>query len=131
MVAGVIEYDTGAVVFSVQYEALLFRPVKNEVVDAVVTDVTQMGFFAFVGPLRVFVSSHQFPPDLNGTEGGEFTGSAWVSGDGQIHLRDGCGVRVRIMGTVVEQGDVSCIGTIDQDFLGLVDNGEGEGDTGD
>ncbi|GMI21599.1 hypothetical protein TeGR_g1811 [Tetraparma gracilis] len=126
MKGGVIEYDSGDVVFAVEYEALLFRPFKNEVLDAVVTDVNSMGFFAFVGPLRVFVSSHLFPPDLNGSAGGEggFNGTSWVSDDGEVHIRQDCGVRLKIIGTTVEQGTISAVGCINQDFLGLVDNGD-------
>ena len=126
MKSGVIEYDSGNVVFSVEYEALVFRPYKNEVMDAVVTDVNQMGFCAFVGPLRIVVSSHLFPTDLNGVDGGEFTGSAWVSKDGEVHIKDGSGVRLRIIGTTVEANNISCVARIDQDFLGLIDNGDNE-----
>jgi DNA-directed RNA polymerase II subunit RPB7 len=125
MKGGVIEYDSGDVVFSITYEALLFRPFKNEVLDAVVVDVTNMGFFAYVGPLRIFVHSKQFPPDLNGTTGGHFTGSSWVSDDGEVHIKDNSGVRLRIIGTKVDAGDISCIGCIATDFLGVIDNGEG------
>ena len=33
--------------------AVVFRPFKGEVLDAVVTTVNKMGFFAEVGPLQV------------------------------------------------------------------------------
>jgi DNA-directed RNA polymerase II subunit RPB7 len=35
--SGIIEYDTGNVVFTVQYTALLLRPFVNEVLDDVVS----------------------------------------------------------------------------------------------
>ncbi len=125
--AGVIEYDSGDVAFDIRYEALLFRPFKNEVVDAVVTDVNNLGFFAYVGPLRVFVSERLFPGDLNGVEGGGYDGdsNSWISADNEVQIKDGCGVRVRIIGTTVEENDISSVGRIDEDFLGLIDNGDG------
>ena len=39
--------------FPVRYKAVVFRPFKGEVLDAVVTTVNKMGFFAEVGPLQV------------------------------------------------------------------------------
>lgn len=48
----------GSAEFEVKYRAIVWRPFKGEVVDAVVTTVNKMGFFADVGPLSVFVSSH-------------------------------------------------------------------------
>ena len=39
--------------FPMRYMAVVFRPFKGEVLDAVVTTVNKMGFFAEVGPLQV------------------------------------------------------------------------------
>jgi hypothetical protein len=55
---GKINDGTGMVTFPVAYRAIVFRPFKGEVVDAVVTQVNKMGFMAEVGPLQVFVSKH-------------------------------------------------------------------------
>jgi DNA-directed RNA polymerase II subunit RPB7 len=55
---GRIIEGTGMATFVVKYRAIVFRPFKGEVVDAIVTQVNQMGFFAEVGPLQVFVSNH-------------------------------------------------------------------------
>jgi hypothetical protein len=43
----------GLVTFPMRYMAVVFRPFKGEVLDAVVTTVNKMGFFAEVGPLQV------------------------------------------------------------------------------
>ena len=43
----------GFVTFPLQYQAIVFRPFKGEVLDAIVTLVNKMGFFAEVGPLQV------------------------------------------------------------------------------
>lgn len=53
---GTIEFDTGFANVLVVYRAICFRPFVNEVLDAAVSHVTELGFFAEVGPLEVFVS---------------------------------------------------------------------------
>lgn len=53
---GTIEFDTGFVNVVAVYRAICFRPFVNEVLDASVSHVTELGFFAEVGPLEVFVS---------------------------------------------------------------------------
>lgn len=62
--SGLLQEGTGMAVFHIPYKAIVFRPFKNEVVDAVVKTVTKMGFFADVGPLEVFVSTQLIPSDL-------------------------------------------------------------------
>ncbi len=79
---GILRRDgTGYATFTVVYKAMVCRPYKGEVVDAVVATVNkvcdataaaaaflakhvrcsallQMGFFADAGPLHIFVSNH-------------------------------------------------------------------------
>ena len=50
--------------FPMRFNAIVFRPFKGEVFDAVVTQVNKLGFFAQVGPLQVFVSKHLIPSDM-------------------------------------------------------------------
>ena len=54
--AGRIEYETGSVEVEVAFTVLLFRPFRNEIIDATVTTVTEVGalrlvFLLFVGVL--------------------------------------------------------------------------------
>ena len=95
--AGVIEYDTGDVVYTVKYHALLFRPFKNEVLDAVITEVTIFGIACCVGPLRIFVSRHNMPSDISGGFDGEK--EYYISDDKTIFMKKGCGVRLKIVNT--------------------------------
>lgn len=48
----------GFVVYAVKYKAIVFRPFKGEVLDAVVTQVNKVGMFAEIGPLSCFISHH-------------------------------------------------------------------------
>jgi DNA-directed RNA polymerase II subunit RPB7 len=121
--SGIIEYDTGEVVFTVKYVALLLRPFVNEVLDAVVRQCNTLGFFAYVGPLRVFVSKHSMPEDmLNGWNADK---DSWISDDKEVVISSGCGVRLRIKGRTIEQGNITAIGTIKDSYLGLMDEGDG------
>lgn len=146
---GVIQDNSGFVCFNIRYRAILFRPFKNQVLDAVVTVVNQLGFFADVGPLQVFVSRHAMPTDLN--NGYDHENNAWISDDREVEIRKGCGVRLKIMGVSVDVTEIvrrwlwlvgwvhcwaptklgltiasvlftnqNAIGTIKDDYLGLI-----------
>lgn len=83
-------------VFNVKYSALLLRPFTNEVMDATVSQCNPLGFFAFVGPLRIFVSKHSMPEDMfNGFDGEK---EAWISDDKEVEIVRGCPVRLKIKG---------------------------------
>jgi DNA-directed RNA polymerase II subunit RPB7 len=123
--SGIIEYDSGNVCFKVKYTALLLRPFINEVLDAVVGQCNPLGFFAFAGPIRIFVSKHSMPEDMfNGFDAEK---DCWVSDDKEVVISAGSGVRLKIKGRTVEQGNITAIGTIKDNYLGLVE----EGDMGD
>ena len=124
--SGVIEYDTGAVVFTVRYTAMLLRPFLNEVLDAVVSQCNSLGFFAYVGPLRIFVSKHSMPADT----GFDPDKDAWISDDKEVIIAAGSGVRLKIKGRTVEAGNITAIGTIKDNYLGLIDDGEAVGGVG-
>uniref|UniRef100_A0A7S2MHV2 S1 motif domain-containing protein n=1 Tax=Helicotheca tamesis TaxID=374047 RepID=A0A7S2MHV2_9STRA len=122
--SGIIEYDTGNVVFYVKYDALLLRPFVNEVLDATVSLCNPQGFFAFVGPLRIFVSKHNMPEDM--FHGFDTERDSWVSDDKEVVISTNCGVRLKIKGRTVEQGNITAIGSIKDNYLGLIDDGSGE-----
>lgn len=108
--SGIIEYDTGNVVFTVKYTALLLRPFMNEVLDAVVSQCNPLGFFCYCGPLRIFVSKHSMPEDMfNGFDQDK---DAWISDDKEVVIATGSGVRLRIKGRTVESGNITAIATI-------------------
>ncbi|KAL0925942.1 hypothetical protein M5K25_004319 [Dendrobium thyrsiflorum] len=61
---GLIREGTGFVTFPVKYQCVVFRPFKGEILEAVVTMVNKMGFFAEAGPVQIFVSNHLIPDDM-------------------------------------------------------------------
>ncbi len=82
--------------------------------DAKITNVNKMGFFAEVGPLNIFVSSHlipieyRFQPEANPPE--------FVSASDR--LVKGRKVRIKIVGTRVDANEIFAIGTMKEDYLG-------------
>ena len=49
---------------SYQFQAIVFRPFKGEVVDGVVTQVNKVGLMVDVGPMGCFISRHSIPSDM-------------------------------------------------------------------
>ncbi|PKI85043.1 Rpb7p [Malassezia vespertilionis] len=114
---GKVVPNTGLAEFKSKYQAIVLKPYNGEVMDAMVTNVNKMGFFAEVGPLSIFVSSHllpidyKFQPDANPPE---FTSPT-------DKLVKGRKVRLRIVGTRVDANEIFAIGTMKEDYLGPFD----------
>mmetsp|Transcript_17886 Transcript_17886/g.26396 ORF Transcript_17886/g.26396 Transcript_17886/m.26396 type:complete len:175 (-) Transcript_17886:183-707(-) len=115
IIFGLLDNDSGAVNVTAWYSAILLRPFPNEVLDAVVVNATESGFFASVGPLVIFVSRHAMTEDIRY----DYTrGDCWCSDDQEVEIREGSVVRLRIMGITVEAGAVGAVGTIKDNYLG-------------
>ena len=61
---GLIQPGRGFVVYPVEYRAIVFRPFKGEVLDAVVSQVNKIGLRCEIGPLECFVSRHCIPAEM-------------------------------------------------------------------
>ena len=115
---GLIDNDSGAVNISVRFRAIVFRPFEHEVVDAVVTTASdETGFFANVGPLSIFVSRHCMSEDIHFDY---VRGDTWASEDGEVEIREGTVVRLRILGLTIGAHSMDAVGTIKDDFLGML-----------
>ncbi|KAK9803653.1 hypothetical protein WJX72_008490 [[Myrmecia] bisecta] len=114
---GIIREGTGSASFNVKYKCVVFRPFRGEVLDAVVTQVNKVGFFAEAGPLQIFVSSHLIPEDFELTTADE---PSFVSADGEVRIQLGSEVRLRVVGTRIDASDIFCVGTIKEDYLGVI-----------
>ena len=56
--AGIILPSRGFVQYPIKYKAIVFRPFKGEVVDAIVTQVNKVGIMTKVGPMECFISRY-------------------------------------------------------------------------
>jgi len=75
-----------------------------------------MGFFAEVGPLQVFVSSHLIPNDMKFNP----YGNPPSYSDEGVVIEKGSLVRIKIVGTRFDATDIFAIGTIKEDFCGVL-----------
>ncbi|KAG7878530.1 hypothetical protein KL925_004431 [Ogataea polymorpha] len=89
----IVPGQQGYAEFEVKYRAVVWKPFKGEVVDAIVSSVNNMGFFADVGPLSVFISKHLIPKDMKYTP--SHTPPAYISED-QVIMK-GSKVRIKII----------------------------------
>jgi DNA-directed RNA polymerase II subunit RPB7 len=89
--------------------------------DAVVTKVNKMGFFAEVGPLPVFVSKHAIPADMIFDQNSNPASYvSQVTDEQPIRIRTDSEVRLRIVGTHFDVNEIRAIGTIRDDYLGVI-----------
>jgi DNA-directed RNA polymerase II subunit RPB7 len=79
--------------------------------------VFQMGFFAEAGPVQIFVSNHLIPDDMVFQSGDV---PSYETSDGSVRIQKDSEVRLKIVGTRVDATEIFCIGTIKDDFLGLI-----------
>ena len=53
---GFVNDDDGSATYHMRYRALVFKPFRNEVLDAVVSNVTENGITCSIGPFSVIVA---------------------------------------------------------------------------
>ncbi|KAK4257332.1 hypothetical protein QN277_006931 [Acacia crassicarpa] len=116
---GLIRDGTGFVTFPVKYQCVVFRPFKGEILEAVVTMVNKMGFFAEAGPVQIFVSNHLIPDNME-FQSGDMPN--YTTSDGSVKIQKDSEVRLKIIGTRVDATEIFCIGTIKDDFLGVIND---------
>lgn len=107
-----VQDGSGNIICPVNYQAVVYQPLKGEVVDGIVSSVNAVGFFAQCGPLKTFVSKTNFPADYELKEG------IWT--DGESPLAPTTQVRLRILGFKCGPEGMTAVGQIDQDFLGAI-----------
>ncbi len=114
--------DDGSVKVVVDYEAIVFRLSKGEVVDAIVDRVTPEGLFCEVGPAVVHIPrphiSDEFLFDATSA-----LVARYVSADGSKSIAPGKVVRCRILAEVVRSKDIAfrALATTMEPFLGVRD----------
>lgn len=113
---GRVQDGTAHVIVPVKYQAVVFQPLRGEVMDGLITSVNAVGFFAQCGPVKAFVSKANFPSDYDMVEG------VWTDGESQLQVDTE--VRLRILGFKYETHGMTAVAQIDQDYLGPVDTGD-------
>mmetsp|Transcript_22851 Transcript_22851/g.58444 ORF Transcript_22851/g.58444 Transcript_22851/m.58444 type:complete len:179 (-) Transcript_22851:86-622(-) len=117
---GKLQEGTGLVMVPMAYKAVVLQLFKGEVVDCVCDEVTQLGFFGAIGPVRVFVSRSHLPQGWKYSEDhiDAGAGPAYVSEEGNQLIRVKSAVRVKLIATKQENDRLWAIGSCQEDFLG-------------
>nr|ACO10540.1 DNA-directed RNA polymerase II subunit RPB7 [Caligus rogercresseyi] len=116
--AGIIQPGNGFVIYPVKYKAIVFRPFKGEVLDAVVTQVNKVGLFTEIGPPSCFISRHSIPADM--TFDPNSNPPCYKTNNEEVTIHQDDDIRLKIVGTRVDASDIFAIGTLMDDYLGLV-----------
>jgi len=109
--------SSGVAEYTIHYRAVVWRPFKGETVDAIATSVNAHGVFAEVGPLSVFVSNHLIPSDIKWDPNA--TPPQYTDNQDQV-IEKGTHLRVKLIGTRSDVGNMFAIGSIKEDFLGTL-----------
>lgn len=115
---GRIQPGQGFVVYPVKYRAIVFRPMKGEVLDAVVTQVTKVGIFISIGPMNGFISRHAIPSDWEHDP--STNPPCYRSKEEDSVVQSEAELRVRIVGLRVDANDIFAICTLMDDYLGPI-----------
>jgi len=108
--------EGGLVKFTVTYEAIVFRPFRNQVLDAVVVSVDSLGIRAQAGALGVFIYKDQIPSDMTYDP----NGPAYSMVDETTRIQVGELIRLKITGLRFDATEIFGVGTIREDYLGLI-----------
>jgi len=116
IVSGKIDHLTGRTQFTVTFDAICFKPFKNEVMDTVVVTCTPQGVFAEAGPFTLLVHRLHIPAEF------EFRAedATWFSADSNITITPGSSLRLRVMGVTNVKRTIAGVGTINEAFLGPI-----------
>merc|ERR1719206_1347853 len=113
-VEGTCTGKQGFVLYPVKYKAIVFRPFKGEVLDAVVTQVNKVGLFTEIGPLSCFISRHSIPADMSFDPNSN--PPCYKTSDEDMVIQQDDEIRLKIVGTRVDASDIFAIGTLMDDY---------------
>ncbi|KAH0860021.1 hypothetical protein HID58_088282 [Brassica napus] len=96
---GLVRNGTAFVTFPLKYQCVVFRPFKGQILEAVVTLLI---------------------PDDTEFQAGDMPN--YTTSDGSVKIQKECEVRLKIIGTRVDATEIFCVGTIKDDFLGVIND---------
>jgi len=115
---GKLLVGSSSALYSLTYRAVTFRAFKGEVFDSVITNVTNIGFFAEAGFLEIFVSKNQMPFNLLYQK--KKKSFSDISEPESNFTKDSV-VRIRILSVKNYKNPNHALGTINGEFLGLIE----------
>lgn len=117
---GVVDHAGGLATFHILYKAIVFRPFKGEIMDGVVKQINRVGIFVDIGPVSCFINRHSIPPHYEYEANIVPACYKAQSDDPAITVEEK--IRVKIIGTRIDMSGLFAVGTLMDDFLGIIDN---------
>mmetsp|Transcript_23568 Transcript_23568/g.45771 ORF Transcript_23568/g.45771 Transcript_23568/m.45771 type:complete len:176 (-) Transcript_23568:318-845(-) len=103
--------------YNITFRAITFRPFKGEIFDAIITNITNVGFFSEAGILQIFISKNQIP------FGYVYNGEKKIFFN-PINPKEKFSkesiIRTRVISVKNEKNPNHVIGTVNEPFLGLL-----------
>lgn len=113
--------DSGDAIFTVTFQALVYRPLRGEVIDGIVSGVEKVGIEVRVGACKAFIPHTKIPNDIKYSEEAQAFKS---DEEATLVIAKDSIVRFKVENVSVKGQEgtstLSVIGTIAEDFLGLV-----------
>ncbi|KAI9220839.1 hypothetical protein BC828DRAFT_405441 [Blastocladiella britannica] len=116
--AGVVLPAQGSAQYAIHYLAVVFKPFIGQVVDAVVTKISDPGVLTEVGPVEIFIAKALVPESFKYEPRGGST--CYEDKDANQRIEANSRVRLRIVNTMTTSDKINCIGTMRGDGLGLI-----------
>lgn len=111
--------DDGSVSFRLTYEAMVLKLHRGEVLDLMVSEVDETGFYASVyGISKMFVNRSQMSSDAGVSWVFEPEGAAWLSSDDRRSIKKDTLVRLRVIAETPQSERGMAVGTIGAPYLG-------------
>lgn len=110
---GIILDTSGDILFTVDYRAVVMKPFVGEVCDGVVDSVDEYGILAAVGPIKVYISNADFPPDFEYSANNKY----YISSKAD-KIDNNSQIRFRIKAVQFDGAEFKPTGTMAEDYLG-------------
>jgi DNA-directed RNA polymerase subunit E'/Rpb7 len=118
--AGIVSADDGMVHYrDIKFNAIVFRPFKGEVCDSIVKQVNKVGIFVEIGPMTCFINRHSIPKQYT-FENSNVPCYKSEGDDPPIIIDEH--IRVKIIGIKMDMSGLFAVGSLLEDFLGVIEN---------
>lgn len=105
--------------FPVKYNAIIFRPFKNEIFDGIVKQVNKVGIFVEIGPLTCFISHNSMSGSMEFCQ--RSNPPCYKSKEETEVIAPDTMIRIKIVGLRHDITGMFAIGSLMDDYLGAIE----------
>lgn len=112
--AGKILPGFSSVLFKVNFQAVVLKIFKGEIIDAIIKNITSFGIFATAGILNIFISNKFISQDFISQQ----SQNLFNFKNTTINIKNNDIIRCKILNLKYNTGSIQAIGCIDEKYLG-------------